>query len=359
MSTLNYWIDGTDKLWIKVPTIAAGVTTTIYVKKETGFTPNGDNVFDFFDDFSSATIDTTKWNILGTYSYTAGTLTVGVGGSASDNVIASKGVYFSDGYIAEGNIRHVNDGAYGGFGFGAWHDPSPQIGTTYTGVNTMTGWTTSDVIHRNNNVDTGTARVLNLQIGDFARFKVVRKSATEFEVTNGLGTMVTTTGTMYSPLPVAINTYNNTSQIQATLVFVRKYAATEPTITVTDTGNYYEVAIDNTSGGLLEDYQISTDATGFTSLTNDESLIITTSKAKISGVATLNGSVLSGATIRVFNQTKNIYITQTTTNVSGEYVFYGLNEDDFYMVFGEYKDGLDVTYNAFCYPYVKAVEDES
>ena len=95
-SVLYHWKEKWDKnnqeaiLWVKVPSIPASSTKTIYLyygNSEAEDISNGDNTFDFFDDFID-TIDTNKWNIKGN----------------SDNLDISNSVL--DIYISE----HTEDG---------------------------------------------------------------------------------------------------------------------------------------------------------------------------------------------------------------------------------------------------------
>lgn len=222
-------------IWVKVD-IPASSKTKIHLNyaDETIPPSSGDDVFEFFDDFTN---DLSKWDLQGVTSHADEQLKVGIGTlNAQDSIAASKGVYFETG-VAEAHMMHSRDTSYGGFGFGAWHDPYPQTGSPNTGVNTMVGWTTSDIIHRNNNTDTGTYRTFDNQVGAFAIFKVTRKNATEFTIENGLGTVVTTTGAMHSPLPIAFNSHDDGGpQIVVNWVFVRKYAAVEPTYEIIPEG---------------------------------------------------------------------------------------------------------------------------
>ena len=65
-NTLSYWIESytassTAKVWVKVPSIAAGGTTTLYMyygNTQASSASNGPNTFIFFDDFSG---DLSKW----------------------------------------------------------------------------------------------------------------------------------------------------------------------------------------------------------------------------------------------------------------------------------------------------------
>jgi len=68
---LNHWTEKFDPtnneaiFWVKVPNIPANGTKTIYLKINTSRTEdlsNGDNVFEFFDDFEI--LDTSKWSVI-------------------------------------------------------------------------------------------------------------------------------------------------------------------------------------------------------------------------------------------------------------------------------------------------------
>jgi|GEM_PF-5913593 len=67
MGIYPYWIenklDGSYSLWTKVD-IPNGSSKVLYVKQADGYFPNGADVFEFFDDFDGAEIDTTKWNLV-------------------------------------------------------------------------------------------------------------------------------------------------------------------------------------------------------------------------------------------------------------------------------------------------------
>ncbi len=72
---LSYWIESgintsSTKVWVKVPSIPAG-TTTIYLyygNPEATSESNGDNVFEFFDDFEDNSLDTSKWSKSGAFA---------------------------------------------------------------------------------------------------------------------------------------------------------------------------------------------------------------------------------------------------------------------------------------------------
>lgn len=66
----DYWIESssssTATVWVEVPTIAAGDTTMYLYYHNSGASAvsNGDNTFPFFDDFPGTSLNTTKWDNL-------------------------------------------------------------------------------------------------------------------------------------------------------------------------------------------------------------------------------------------------------------------------------------------------------
>jgi hypothetical protein len=75
-SPLPFWGDSlgtsnTTDIWVKLPALAAGLSTTIqiyYGNSSATSVANGDNTFLFFDDFESGTIDPAKWEAVGEFA---------------------------------------------------------------------------------------------------------------------------------------------------------------------------------------------------------------------------------------------------------------------------------------------------
>jgi len=72
VTLLNYWIEpetintASTRIWVKVPSIPASSTKTIYMyygNPSATSQSNGDNVFDLFDDFDDGVFNTNKWSI--------------------------------------------------------------------------------------------------------------------------------------------------------------------------------------------------------------------------------------------------------------------------------------------------------
>lgn len=72
-TALSYWVENkTDSssatVWVKVDSLAGGGTTDIYMyygNSASSSESNGNNVFQFFDDFNSGSVDSSKWDFLG------------------------------------------------------------------------------------------------------------------------------------------------------------------------------------------------------------------------------------------------------------------------------------------------------
>ncbi len=68
ITELNYWLEyktdsTTAKIWVKIPTLLSGVNTIYmyYGNSSASSVSNGDNTFDFFDHFDTASLDLNKW----------------------------------------------------------------------------------------------------------------------------------------------------------------------------------------------------------------------------------------------------------------------------------------------------------
>jgi len=99
VTILNHWIEEWDninqiaKIWVKVPSILSGSTTNIYMYYGNNAAidaSNGDEVFEFFDDFDGNELDTNKWAIKGSPDYSVSDSKLRIGSAESWNIIYSK-----------------------------------------------------------------------------------------------------------------------------------------------------------------------------------------------------------------------------------------------------------------------------
>jgi len=79
--SVNYWRENSTTIWIKT-SLTAGETKTFSISNTNTYAPNGDNVFEFFDDFDDGSIDNSKWASTSYASESGGYLTLDTSGSA-------------------------------------------------------------------------------------------------------------------------------------------------------------------------------------------------------------------------------------------------------------------------------------
>ena len=87
VTPLSFWVESFNAsasafVWVKVPSIAAFGTKTIYMyygNPSAASGGNGTATFDFFDDFNDGVVDASKWVTSGTVTESGGYLQVGSG----------------------------------------------------------------------------------------------------------------------------------------------------------------------------------------------------------------------------------------------------------------------------------------
>ena len=291
MTILNYWVEETDRVWIKVPSIPENDSITINVKKTGDYSPSGDDTFEFFDDFSGSSLDTDKWEITHDSGASTGSVSVGSGLlSLYGAGVKSKNLTFGYGFSIKSKMRETaNSGTntasrYGhvqvGFNrvhgterdddtFGIYVNPDHTVRRRIVGITGKDGTfeTEESVEDAEHNV------WYKLEAARFSASLVKTWWYDEDE------DYTFTTNIPTINLPATLSCRNGTS-VQHTgggdydWVFVRKIVDDEPSISVTDQTTHYEVTINNTGGDELTDYQISVDASDLGTLANDESLKI-------------------------------------------------------------------------------------
>ncbi|MEM3043528.1 MAG: DUF2341 domain-containing protein, partial [Thermoplasmata archaeon] len=83
---LSYWLEPGGDIWLKVPSIPSRSSKVVYMYYGNPSAPpvsSGDKVFNFFDDFSGNSLDTSKWLLIhpGSYSVSDGFFTIYADGS--------------------------------------------------------------------------------------------------------------------------------------------------------------------------------------------------------------------------------------------------------------------------------------
>jgi len=255
---LPYWIEENNpgcnsaaadtKVWVKAPLIpASGATLYLYYGNASASSAqNGNNVFEFFDDFNNSSLNTTKWNLNVTnnitYSLTSGQLRVTDGTKSSstywiynntDNGSQHQMKYgITDNVVVEwrSTINDIAVAEMGQVGFGLVDSSNlvrayinhmdPNGGT----LNADRGWiyeTTSGL-----NDATAASETVNYKMsrsGNNLGFFVNNTSL-------ATGTL-TSTPSKLALIVGAYGSYPFLTNVDIDYVFTRKYAGTEPTVT--------------------------------------------------------------------------------------------------------------------------------
>ena len=260
---LPYWIEpdasgNPSKVWVKVPNIPASGSITLYAKKESGFSPNGDAVFEFFDDFEGSSLDTSKWTASGV-EVSNGWLEL----TANDyayHLYNGSGV-FTALVDFTGTNKKIN------MGFIVHTNLNPTHGVFISCAES--GFSGHDCVAREYD---GSHDTTSSSVEASDNYNIVEEhySGTDaYVVVNGSAT--STIQRQYTnPDAIGFTPWGGLSgTIRVDWVFVRKYAPSEPSVTVTDEGNYYKIVISNPNNTDLTDFQISIPASdlGVTSTT--------------------------------------------------------------------------------------------
>ena len=242
---LDYWIEESDSsdatIWVEVDTIAASGDTTIYLyygNAGASAYSNGDDTFDFFDDFDGSSVDTDKWTKVGsgaTYTVSGGALryyyynSVGSGSGSRDEYL--EGSSFAPGHAIRISRKEaaISQGrAPSACILGRYDGSYPDV----VGMVTYSSSTTT-IIHV---VSSSSTRSISGAIASSTSYRVFDISYTSSEskmyidgsLESTLNTNVPSTtlplrvGTTYAGAGTTFDTYID-------WILVRKYTATEPT----------------------------------------------------------------------------------------------------------------------------------
>jgi hypothetical protein len=264
---LNYWIESglntaSTKIWVKVPSIPANSTKTIYVyygNPSATSLSNGDNTFDFFDDFLGASMDANKW----IHTYPEGITTVS-GGKVELKVTGAnawrgegwKSIYSSsDSYIVE-MIVNPQTAASAFFGF---FENAIYIEGSGTGVTGETTYFYCPVVSRTGDEGPGINERVRWRINGGAlgyynigpyltlnnwyriKLEVIKADANtktfkvyrENSLLHTASWSATGIGSATTSIYITVAAYEaNTPILWWDLFFVRKYSSPEPTTSV-------------------------------------------------------------------------------------------------------------------------------
>ena len=221
-NVINHWLKQTDgEFWIKAPLKAGDLNTfCIYFGSGVENLGNGDNVFEFFDDFTSDTLANYKING-GSYSISDGTLYI-AGVSAGNAVIAPSTQYISSPYIVEMRASYSDIGG----SIDSW------VGVL--GYQTSIAGTDGYCCQ----FGAGKVDIEKYRVAHLASTSVTESQNTMYKITGVFGTgniqatfedaTVSITDTSFTNGYFGIRTFDANAIVD--YIFVRKYADQEPYI---------------------------------------------------------------------------------------------------------------------------------
>jgi len=277
-----YWIDENLNVWTKVNLTANG-QITLYITKESGYSPNGDDVFIFYDDFSTST----KWSLY-QCSITNGIMSCSEDGcdvSAEttkqipmyDVRIISK-IKISSSFTSPSN---ENPGFDVGFDSTSGSDTDvPVSGNWY--LLTFGNYKYSDVGWRiwkhtgttySNIYSADNTKESSLDIFHTIEYKIFSSGQIDYYLDDDLLDSYTiSTSDLLTDDGGYLAVREFTGEID--YIYVANIVNPEPSVTIYDRGIYYEVVIQEQSGNDLTDYQIKLDGSQLGISSTSESLKI-------------------------------------------------------------------------------------
>ncbi len=283
---LPYWIEHDENgkpinyLWVKVPKIPAKSSKVIYIEKELGYSPDGDKVFEFFDDFDDPLLP--GWHV-DDYDYDGDNV---VDYSVHDSLIEINKngeagyIYHNIGFeintdsqysieyrgktgktSGEGEcILGLTDGKPSKFSNNNGYSIHP-----FNTGNKPDKWSFR-VLYEYNGSFYGTWNILkNLPYNTWCNFKFVinKKNLYTYEYCdNGLiqENSIVIEDSHYphaDKIWIRACCQDRTRYAVYDYIFIRKYADSEPIVTVQNKGSYYEVTITNPNSYDLTDFQVA------------------------------------------------------------------------------------------------------
>jgi len=116
ITELSYWLESktdstTATIWVKIPSLASGDNTIYmyYANASATTASNGDNTFEFFDDFSGAAIDSSKWTT------SSGSPTISSGICSIVNSTITSISTFATSYAMRSHARLGSNGGVGNY----------------------------------------------------------------------------------------------------------------------------------------------------------------------------------------------------------------------------------------------------
>jgi hypothetical protein len=246
---LSHWIEENNpgcnaaadaKVWVKVPSIptSGGILYVYYGNPNANNVADGNRVFIYFDDFKDANISAGKWTATGTgFTVTGGNLyhsntlepsalwptyTYNSSSSFTDGVIESRMQPTSCGYsYGKGlSARHADDNNEYITGLEAWSGNYAHVGKRVGGY---AGWS---LIAQN---------ALTCSTSTWYKIKWTLNGTNQTSIINGVTTSVTDSSLSSGKVGIEVDNNETPTGAYYDYFFVHKYAATEPSTTLSGT----------------------------------------------------------------------------------------------------------------------------
>lgn len=258
-------------------TLEASETITKYIAKPDGESPNADEVYPFYEDFSGSSLNANKWDTSGspTISVADGTLTISANSVES---IKSK-LTFGNGYTIITKHRATqHDTTHSGMdiGFGQYIYPT-STNCFVIRPSTFSSPTYCSI------VQDGNGRTIGIQGVDDTNFhisKLVRESDENIYIRDDvtIDTLTTNLPSGNLPIQIGIGTYANVQNSEIDYIYaIKNTNATDPTVSITNYGSYYKIEITNNEAYKLTKHLITIEDTELDISTTTDSLLISDS----------------------------------------------------------------------------------
>ncbi|WP_406658140.1 DUF2341 domain-containing protein [Methanolobus sp. ZRKC2] len=260
-ATLSYWIEGVDsddRTFMKVDELAPSETEVYAVQKENGYAPNGDDVFDFFENaqsYTEGTNDPGDWSIDSYNGYNGGISIKAVSSRNSydfgSRVLETTGVKDNSGWVDcyvrfKQNITIPQNN----YIFESRLNPGYK---DYFGKCHAEVWI-DDALLYNDNPCVGSSGTCDQWYNISFSFN---DSCNVIKIGNHFDSL-----------------YTGTTRAAFDDIVIRKYASIEPTVLVEDMGTWYKVTITNNATETLNDYQVPIPSADLNISSTEESLYI-------------------------------------------------------------------------------------
>ena len=227
----DYWVESYTSrtsvvVWIEVPTAGQRWLNIFYGNGRAVSESSGENTFDFFDDFSGVTIDASKWTSAGTTTITSGSAKVGTTSNITSSLTSV--ATFGEGYILRAKATIANTSlSQVRLGFVnnsqdvcLWHSWSPSKYTYFVYAGNASSGSPSYVSLGAKYLTSYTYEIRRQGSGVTALY------------VDDVAKVTGRTGSSTSANPIFINTYDANNYSYIDWIYLRKYAAVEPTLTL-------------------------------------------------------------------------------------------------------------------------------